>query len=346
MSADEIDSGRTADAECLESVEGVLRAEADAVHGLIALARSQSALIAEVCALIRGRCGDGQPGRLIATGVGKAGIIARKLSATFASTGTPSFFVHPTEARHGDLGMVQKTDVVLALSNSGASEELVALLPSLTHIGVPLLAIVGRLDSALARHAQFALSIGDVIEACPLGLAPSASTTAMLALGDALALTVQRQRKLTPEQYARYHPGGALGRKLMTCREAMRSGERVAAVPPHTSLLDCLRATSRARSGSVVLVDAETHLLGIFTDGDLRRVLSRESDVASVLGSPVSRYASMPCRSVGGDELLQAALRLCAERKFNELPVIDAQRRLIGLLDLQDLVERGFALSP
>jgi len=332
--------------DCLDSVEAVLQAEATAVFGLIALARTQRTVIEGICALILERCGDGQPGRLVATGVGKAGIIARKLSATFASTGTPSFFLHPTEARHGDLGMVQPSDVVMALSNSGASEEVVALLPSLSHIGVPVTALVGKADSPLGRHAQLTLSIGDVIEACPLGLAPSASTTALLALGDALALTVQRSRQLTPEQYARYHPGGALGRRLMTCREVMRSQERVAAVSPQTTVLEGLQATSKARSGCVVLVDPTGRLLGIFTDGDLRRVLGRSSDAAAVLHAPVAQFATQPCRAVLGDDLLQTALRLCAEKKLNELPVIDRENRLLGLIDLQDLVERGFAITP
>jgi arabinose-5-phosphate isomerase len=278
----------------------------------------------------------------VVTGVGKAGHVGRKLAATFASTGTPSFFLHPAEARHGDLGMVQATDVVLALSNSGSSEELVALLPSFKHIGVPLIAVVGMRESPLARHADVALSIGRVTEACPLGLAPSTSTTAMLALGDALALTVQRLRQFTPEQYARFHPGGALGRKLMTCREAMRSGERVPAVTRTTSVLDCLRAITKARAGGVVLVDGQGKLAGIFTDGDLRRALTKAADPAAVFRAPVGDHATTPCKSVRADELLQSALRLCAQKKINELPVVEDDGRLVGLLDLQDLVDRGF----
>jgi arabinose-5-phosphate isomerase len=329
----------------LASIRDVLAAEARAVSALSELAVGQAGALELACRLIRERCGDGRPGRLVATGVGKAGLIARKVAATFASTGTPSLFLHPAEARHGDLGMVQPADVVLAFSNSGASEELVALLPSLTHIGAPLVAVVGDTDSPLARHATAALSIGRIAEACPLGLAPSASTTAMLALGDALALTVQRQRSFTPEQYARFHPGGALGRKLMTCAEAMRAGERVPAVPPSTPVVDCLRAITSARAGSVVLVDARRTLLGIFTDGDLRRVLTRGDDPATVLKAPVERFATMPCKHVRGGELLQAALRLCSEKKINELPVTDDAGLLVGLLDVQDLVDRGFAVG-
>lgn len=330
--------------EILASIVDTLRTEATAVARLADEAAAQACTLEAVCELIRSTCGEGLPGRLVVTGVGKAGIIGRKLAATFASTGTPALFLHPAEARHGDLGMVAAGDVVLALSNSGSSEEVVALLPSLAHIGCPLIALVGRTDSPLARHAAHVLSIGRVVEACPLGLAPSTSTTALLALGDAIALAVQRRRRLTPQQYARFHPGGALGRKLMTCAEAMRSGERVPAVGPDTSVLDCLRAITAARAGSVVLVDASSRLLGIFTDGDLRRVLAHAGDPASVLASPVRAHATCPCRSVAADELLQTALRLCADKHINELPVVDGEGRLAGLLDLQDLVDRGFEI--
>jgi arabinose-5-phosphate isomerase len=326
--------------DILASVQSVLRTEAEAIAALPGLCEQQRAAVEQACELIRS-C----TGRLVVTGIGKAGHIGTKLSATFASTGTPSFVLHPAEARHGDLGMVQEQDVVLALSNSGSSEEVVALLPNFARIGVPVIALVGRTDSPLAQHARVVLSIGRVVEACPLGLAPSTSTTAMLALGDALALTVQRLRAFTPEQYARFHPGGALGRKLMTCAETMRTGERVAAVAPDTPLVDCLRAIGKARAGSVVLVDAQRRLLGICTDGDLRRCLAGAADPAALLRGPVRAAATMPCRSIRADELLQSALRLCAAKKINELPVIDADGTLVGLLDLQDLVDRGFEVN-
>ncbi len=338
------DSGMADGVDTLASISSILRIEADAVAGLIELAASQATALEHACTLIRQSCGEGKPGRLVVTGVGKAGLIGRKLAATFASTGTPSFFLHPAEARHGDLGMIQTSDVVLALSNSGSSDELIALLPSLKHIGASLIALVGRTESPLARHATISLSIGTVVEACPLGLAPSTSTTAMLALGDAIALTIQRQRKFTPEQYARFHPGGALGRKLMTCREAMRTGERVASVLRETTVLDCLRATGKARAGSVQLIDPSGKLLGIFTDGDLRRVLTRHPNPAEILNGPVGPHATCPCRSIRDDDLLQSALHLCAEKKMNELPVVDANGKLVGLLDLQDLVDRGFEI--
>ncbi len=323
------------------SITEILRTEAAAVASLADNAHLQAEALADACDLIRTRCGDGLPGRLVVTGVGKAGHIACKLAATFASTGTPSFYLHPAEARHGDLGMVQAQDVVLALSNSGSSEEILAILPSLKHIGSPVIALVGRTDSPLAKHAAVVLSIGKVLEACPLGLAPSTSTTALLALGDALALTIQRQRNFTPQQYGRYHPGGALGRKLMTCAEAMRAGERVPAVAPDTGIVEALRAITNARAGSVVIIDGQRKVLGIFTDGDLRRALTR-TPPAEVLAAKVRDYATIPCRTIRADELLQAALHLCAAKKINELPVVDSTGILVGLLDVQDLVDRGF----
>lgn len=331
--------------EILAHVTTVLTTEAAAIARLAEGAASQQAALEAACTLIRTRCGNGQPGRLVVTGIGKAGHIARKLAATFASTGTPSFFMHPAEGRHGDLGMVQPHDVVLALSNSGSSEEVLALLPTFKLIGCPLIALVGQTQSPLARHAEIMLSIGAVVEACPLGLAPSTSTTVLLALGDALALTVQKLRKFTPEQYSRYHPGGALGRKLMTCAEAMRTATRAPHVTADTPVVAALRAITTARAGSVALVDSDHRLIGIFTDGDLRRAISSSADIATVLHGPVNAVATMPCRSVRGSDLLQTALHLCSEKKLNELPVTDHDDRLIGLLDVQDLVDRGFEIG-
>ncbi len=328
----------------LTSIVDILRLEAQAVAALADQAHLQADALGRACDLIHSRCGDGLPGRLVVTGVGKAGHIARKLAATFASTGTPALFLHPAEARHGDLGMVQAHDTVLALSNSGASEEIIAILPALRHIGSPLIALVGAVDSPLGRHADVTLTIGSVLEACPLGLAPSTSTTALLALGDALALTIQRLRSFTPQQYARYHPGGALGRKLMTCAEAMRSGDRVPAVLPKTTVLECLRAITSARAGSVVVVDEERRVLGIFTDGDLRRTLTT-GDPAALLHQSVGSVASIPCQRVKGSELVQTALHRCAAKHINELPVVDDQDHLIGLIDLQDLADRGFQIG-
>lgn len=330
--------------DLLTKVDRVLAVEAAALGKLRSTLAEQRLALATVLTMVLQGCGAGR-GRLVVTGVGKAGLVGRKLAATFASTGTPSFFLHPTEARHGDLGMLVGEDLVLALSNSGASEELVALLPSLSHIGCAVIALVGAADSPLARHASVALSIGTVIEACPLGLAPSTSTTTLMALGDALALTVQELRRFTPEQYARFHPGGALGRKLMTCDQAMRTGERLPLASPDLPLMEAIAAITRARAGSVVLVDDQQRLVGIFTDGDMRRAVAQAGDLHQLLHAPVRQQASIPCRHIRSDDLLQVALRRCGEHRINELPVVDAQDRVVGLLDLQDLVLRGFTLD-
>ncbi len=327
----------------IPSFIAVLQAESDAVAGLVGWAQHNQELIGRACTLIKDGCASGA-GRLVVTGVGKAGLIGRKVCATFASTGTPALFLHPAEARHGDLGMVQPEDVVLAFSNSGASDEVLALLPSLKHIGCRLIAIVGNAESPLGRHADLALAYGPVVEACPLGMAPSTSTTVMLALGDAIALTVLGLRDFTHAHYARFHPGGALGRKLMTCGEAMRDGKRVPAVLPTTTVMDSLRAITGARAGSVVLVDEQRRLVGIFTDGDLRRSLSTSPDPGQVMSQLVREHATVPCLSVRAEELVQTALHVCSEKHINELPVVAEDGTLLGLLDLQDLADRGFAI--
>ena len=322
----------------------VLTSESQAIESLIGLCSEQEAVINTVVSAIVEQCGEGKAGRLVLCGVGKAGIIAHKLSATFASTGTPSFFLHPTEARHGDLGMVQETDIVLALSNSGSSEELTSILPAIKRIGAQIFAISGNNESPLVSHADHALDIGKIAEACPLGLAPSTSTTAMLALGDALALTVQHKRAFKAEDYARYHPGGALGRKLMTCSEAMRQREQVAVVTKTTAVQEALKAITKKRAGSAIIIDNTDTVVGIFTDGDLRRALSENADASATLASPLEDYATIPCKSICGDDLLQSALHICSEYKINELPVTDKNKKLIGMLDLQDLADRGFSL--
>ena len=325
----------------LATIKEVLRVETRALLNLHRMVAEQQDALEEACSLIRHRCTEGGAGRLILTGIGKAGKIADKLAATFASTGTPSFFLHPAEARHGDLGMIGPSDVVLALSNSGASEELVFLIPAIRRIGATLISMVGRTNSTLALQSDLFLSIGEMAEACPLGLAPSASTTALLALGDALALTIQRQRRFTPSQYARFHPGGALGRKLMTCGEVMRIGERVPTVSQHASLMDCLKTITRVRAGCVILIDDAGQAAALFTDGDLRRLLT-ETDTAVSMLQPVLPHANRDFIAVASDDLVSAALHLCSEKRINEVPVLDGARRVLGLIDLQDLADRGF----
>lgn len=329
-------------ARTIVAVTNVLDAEIAGLQKLRGTLESQVQVVQQICELIRTRCCEGGPGRLILTGIGKAGKIADKLAATFASTGTPSLFLHPAEARHGDLGMVNPHDVVLALSNSGASEEVVFLIPSIRRIGATLIAMVGPVDSPLGRHADLVLTVGHIQEACPLGLAPSASTTALLAFGDALALTVQQQRNFTPAQYARFHPGGSLGRKLITCAEVMRTGDRVPAVKPDTAISECLSVITRARAGLVLIVDAERKLQGVFTDGDFRRLLLTVKDPAAALRSPVSQHLRSSFVSVHGTDLVQHALHLCAEKPCNEIPVLDRAGVLLGHIHLQDLADRGF----
>lgn len=333
------------DPSIISQVQGVLNEEAQALERLTTTIPEQASAMEAVCNLIHDRCGGDASGRLILTGIGKAGLIAQKIAATFASTGTPGFFVHPSEARHGDLGMIRNHDVVLAFSNSGSSEEVLAIIPSLRRIGVTLVAVCGQVDSPLAELCDHVISIGKVTEACPLNLAPSTSTTLMLALGDALALAVLGMREFGPENYGRFHPGGALGRRLMTCGEAMRIGDRVATAGPTEEVSKVMQAIGRARSGSAVIIDDQEKVLGIFTDGDLRRALSDAQNPGEILNDPVEKWASMPCRCIGSTDLLEQAMHLCAEHHFEDLPVVSADGLLLGLLDLQDLVHRGFEVQ-
>ena len=327
----------------LTRIQRVLHEEAQALSTLHSNIHLQSAALEAACRLICSQTGEGHKGRLVCTGVGKAGLIARKVSATFASTGTPGFFLHPTEALHGDLGMLGNHDIVLAFSNSGTSEELLTILPAIARIGAPLLAICGNPASPLAQHADHLLDIGRIKEACPLGLAPTTTTTNMLALGDALALTVLEERGFTAEQYARFHPGGALGRKLMTCAEAMRSGEALALVSSDTPLLEALKAIGAARSGSAIVVNTHNELIGILTDGDLRRALTTGG--AQILEQQVGAHATAPCRSIQADDLLSSALHHCAQYRINDLPVVDSDHKVVGLIDIQDLIKRGFDID-
>lgn len=277
-------------------------------------------------------------GRVVVSGMGKAGLIGTKISATLASTGTPSYFLHPAEALHGDLGRVLPEDVTLVLSNSGETDEVVRLVPHLRGIGASVIAVTGRSDSTLARHADVVLDIGTLDEACPLGLAPSTSTTAMLALGDALALTVQRARNFTPEEYARFHPGGSLGRKLLKVEEIMRSGERNPVLEDSRTVKEALLAITRARAGAVCLVDADGRLTGIFTDGDLRRHIAQGAEVGSLVLRDVMTRSP---RTIAAGRLATEAARRMREHKIDELPVVDEQGRPIGLVDIQDLLAVG-----
>jgi arabinose-5-phosphate isomerase len=275
-------------------------------------------------------------GRVVVTGIGKSGHIARKLAATLASTGTPAFFVHAAEASHGDLGMITAEDVVLLLSNSGETDELVTLVPHLKRQGAQLIALTGNEESSLAQAADVHLDASVDAEACPLGLAPTASTTAALALGDALALTLLDARGFSVEDFARSHPGGALGRRLLThVRDVMRTGAAIPVVTLGATLSNAVVEMSGKGMGMTAVVDGDARVAGIFTDGDLRRSLARVADFAS---TRVDALMTLHPRSIGPDELAIDCVELMeAAPKVSQLLVVDDGGRLVGALHLHDL---------
>ncbi|MFM2052619.1 MAG: hypothetical protein RL456_656 [Pseudomonadota bacterium] len=275
-------------------------------------------------------------GRVVVMGMGKSGHVGRKIAATLASTGTPALFVHPAEASHGDLGMVTRDDVVLAISNSGESDELAAILPALRRLGVTLVAMTGRAESTLAAHADVVLSNRVAQEACPLNLAPTASTTAQLALGDALAVALLDARGFRPEDFARSHPGGALGRKLLThVRDVMRRGEAVPRVAPQAPCLEMMREMSAKGLGVTAIVDGDGRAVGIFTDGDLRRAVESGCDLRALQAADLMKG---PPRCVREDDLAAEAATLMEEACITTLLVQDADGRLIGALNTNDLM--------
>ena len=279
-------------------------------------------------------------GRLVVTGMGKPGFIGRKISATLASIGTPSLFMHPAEAIHGDLGMVTKQDVVMAISNSGETEEIVKLLSTIKRIGAKLIAMTGNLRSTLASHADLVLDIRIDQEACPLGLAPTASTAVTLAVGDALAIALQRKKGFKPEDFALFHPGGSLGKKLLKVHDIMRKGFSNPMVNENKTVKEALFAITAARAGSCTIVDKKGRLKGIFTDGDLRRHM--KTNVANLLTLKVSQVSTNKPLSIRQEKLVAEALNLLRERKIDELPVVDEKGKVVGLLDVQDLLKAGF----
>ncbi len=313
----------------LEFGKEVIRAEARAVSNLLerlddAFARAVETIIA---------C----PGRVVVTGMGKPWLIGQKISATLASTGTPSLSLHPAEAIHGDLGRVTRQDIVLALSNSGESEEIVRLLDPIKKIGATLIAMTGRTDSTLARYAEIVLDIGRIEEACPLGLAPSASTTAMLAYGDALALTVCKARDFDAESYAAFHPGGALGRKLMKVHEVMRTGDRLVCVPKETTVLEILAKITKARSGAACIVADDGSFVGLYIESCLRHRLENDPKFR-IDKEPVGKLMIEKPATIAPDRLVSEAVGLILDKHIDDLPVVDANGLAVGLLDAQDLV--------
>ena len=280
------------------------------------------------------------PGAVLTSGIGKAGHVARKLSASFSSTGTPSHFLNPAEALHGDLGSARRGDVVLILSYSGESDEILRMLSVIKKLGNPVVAITSTESNALARFANVVLKVGKIAEACPLGLAPSATTAAMGALGDALFLAVMKSRKFTAEEFALYHPGGHLGRKLIKAKEAMtfRLGENLPVASDALSVGQVLHEVSqiKRRSGAVVLVDEQGKVSGIFSDGDLRRAIT--DDDGSVLKRPIRELMTRDPKRIRGDQLASEAIALMRPFRIDELPVVDDEDRPIGLIDIQDLI--------
>ena len=282
------------------------------------------------------------PGRTVITGMGKSGIIGRKMAATLASTGTPSFYLHPAEGIHGDLGMVTGNDVVIALSNSGETGEVLNILPSLRRIGAKVIAMVGNSNSTLAKDADVVLNVGVSKEACPLGLAPTSSTTAALAYGDALALALLQKRHFTAKQFAVFHPGGSLGRRLLlTVGDIMHSGSENPLVKGETTVQDALFVITDKGLGAVSVVDDNDVMLGVLTDGDIRRGLSKGVDF---LKRPVTELMTKAPKTITRDKLAAQALHIMESnhpKPITVLPVIDEKRKVIGLVHMTNLVRQG-----
>ena len=318
----------------LENARNVLKMEADAILELVPRINGQFTAAVEMILAC--------PGRTVITGMGKSGIIGRKMAATLASTGTPSFYLHPAEGIHGDLGMVTAEDVVIALSNSGETGEILHILPSLRRIGAKIIAMVGNPNSSLGKNADVVLDVGVSKEACPLGLAPTSSTTAALAFGDALAVALLSKRKFTADQFAVFHPGGSLGRKLlMTVADVMHAGDENPLVKGDMKVQDALFIITDKGLGAVSVVDDENKMIGVLTDGDIRRGLSQGF---SFLTRPVTELMTKAPKTITQDKLAAEALHLMESNKplpITVLPVIDAEKHVIGLLHMTDLVRQG-----
>jgi arabinose-5-phosphate isomerase len=304
----------------------VLEVEANAILGLIDHLDEGFAEVVDLIAAARGR--------VVTMGMGKSGIICKKISATLASTGTPSFFMHPAEAIHGDLGMIVAGDIVLAISNSGETEEIVRLLPAVKRLGATIVAMTGNPASALARNADFHLSAAISQEACPLGLAPTASTTATLALGDALAMALLGKKGFREEDFASLHPGGKLGKRFLKVHDLMHSGEQVPRVELETSMRDAIYEMSRKGFGITAVVDSAGRLEGVISDGDLRRLFER--DEATLRRTARECMKPNPL-TIDGGVLASAALQVMETRKITSLFITDAERRLEGILHIHDL---------
>jgi arabinose-5-phosphate isomerase len=315
--------------KALDLAKQVLRIEGEAV---IALTEHLNETFLQALTLILD-C----RGRVIVCGIGKSGHIGRKIASTLASTGTPAFFVHPAEASHGDLGMITSGDVVLAISNSGESNELLNILPFIKRQGAKLIAMTGKPNSTLARDADTHLNASVAQEACPLNLAPTASTTAALALGDALAVALLDARGFKAEDFARSHPGGALGRRLlMRVRDVMRSGQDIPSIAPTALIPEATREISRGGIGMTVVVSPAREILGIFTDGDLRRAIVNNRDLQTLT---VADVMSRKPHQISPEKLVDEAVEMMEKYKINQIPVVDENAHLVGALNMHDLFQ-------
>ena len=318
------------DADLVDLGRQALSIEIDGLRAQLPRLGADFARACRICLTCRGR--------VVVTGMGKSGHIAGKLAATLASTGTPSFFVHPGEASHGDVGMITRDDAVIALSNSGETGEILTILPVIKRLGIALIAFTGNAESSLARVATVHLDIGVPEEACPLNLAPTASTTAALAVGDALAVALLKARGFTEEDFARSHPAGTLGRKLLYVRDVMRTGEHVPTVREDTTLADGLLEVTSKGLGMTAVVDEQQHVLGVFTDGDLRRALDRAADLHRThMREVMSRHA----KTVKPGTLAAEAVHLMETHRITSLIVVDEADKIVGALNVHDLLRAG-----
>lgn len=319
-------------AQLLTLARAVINTEAQAVADLVPRIGDEFLKACEAMLNCRGR--------IVVLGMGKSGHIGAKIAATLASTGSPAFFVHPGEASHGDMGMITHDDVVLALSNSGETQEILTILPLIKRLAVPLITLTGNADSTLAQAADAHLDVSVEKEACPLGLAPTSSTTAALAMGDALAVSLLESRGFTADDFALSHPGGSLGRRLLLhVQDIMHSGEHIPCVPETASLSEALQEMSNKGLGMTGIVDSSGHLAGIFTDGDLRRVLDHgEVNVHQV---SVTEVMTQHCKTAKSDMLAAETLRMMDEYKINALLVLDDDQKIIGALNMHDLLRAG-----
>ena len=312
---------------CLQEADRVLEIEADSIKNLKKTIGQEFANLVELII--------NNSGRVVFIGVGKSGLIAKKMAATFSSTGTYSFFIHAGEALHGDLGMITKDDIVIAISNSGETDEVLKLIPAIKRIGASLVAMTGNLDSSLVQYADLVIFSGVKEEACPHDLAPTASTTATLALGDALAITLSTLQGFTPEDFALYHPGGSLGRRLLTSvKDVLKVRQENPIVDNNKTVKEALFTMTSSKMGSASIVDKEGHLVGIITDGDIRRLLEKSVDF---IERPVKEFMTRKPTTITINKLAVEALKLMEDKEINDLPVIEDDKP-IGMLNFQDLL--------